>query len=108
MSIYHIDANGTNAGEYEAESPADALDLYAADAGYASWAAVVEEFGEDEGVTATEINTAALTAAVSEKLGVPVFQDSYGNGVALVNGESIATYFDLAALIGEHPQSFPA
>lgn len=108
MSIFHIDANGTDMGEYRASSREDALDLYADDAGYRDWSALCAEVGEDDGVIVTEIDTDALVRAVEKQLGVAVFQGSFGGCVALVNNQSIDTYVELAALIDEHPASFAA
>ena len=93
-------------GEYVAEDQAAALNAYAKDAGYASYADVCAEFGDD--ATATEINTDALCQAVEKETGHAVFQDAYGNGVALVNGTSYATHQELANSINKNVWDFSA
>jgi hypothetical protein len=42
------------------------------------------------------LDTDKLIAAVEKASGEAVFQDSYGDGVAMVKGTSYATYSDLA------------
>lgn len=106
MATFQIDANGTDMGEFHGETAQDALDSYAREAGYTDYADVVEQFGDD--ATATQIDTEALTSAVEEATGHAVFQDSYGNGVALVNGVSYATHQELAQSIGKNAWDFKA
>lgn len=57
MNAYRITANGHDFGIYEAASAADALDSYARDAGYKSYADVAEQFGDE--AIAEEITDAA-------------------------------------------------
>lgn len=97
MATFSIEANGTDMGEYVGDSAAAALDAYAIDAGYKSYADAAEQFGDD--ATATQIDVDALCNAAGDVLGA-VFQDSYGDGVALVAGVSYATYKDLAEAAG--------
>jgi hypothetical protein len=106
MSTYTIDANGNDMGEYDAGTAAEALDAYAQDAGYTDYADVVKQFGDD--ATATKIDSDALVRAVSIAKGIEVFQDSYGNGVALVEGVSYPTYYALAESIGKSLSDFSA
>lgn len=106
MAVFQITANDTDMGEYTAGSAADALNAYARDAGYADYAAVVAEFGDD--AEAVEIDTDALCAAVEQATGKAVFQDSYGAGIALVDGASYASHAELAALIGKSVSNFAA
>lgn len=94
MATFTIDANGTNMGEYSANSAAEALDAYAQDAGYTDYAAVVAQVGDD--AIATQIDVAALCGAAEEVLGGIALQDSYGSGVVQVDGVSYATYAELA------------
>ena len=110
MAIFSISANDTDMGTYSGATAQEALDKYATDAGYANYAEVVEEFGDD--ATATEIDTAALCAAVAEKTGSGVFEDAYSDGVALAHdGEawiSYKTWQDLAQSIGKNVWDFKA
>lgn len=106
MPIFHISANDIAMGEFSGETEADALDAYARDAGYKDYADVVAQFGDD--ATAVQLDTDALVAAVGDATGHPVFQDSYGSGVALVNNVSYATYQDLAESIGRNAWDFKA
>ena len=104
MAYFQISANGTDMGEYRAESAAQALDAYARDAGYDSYAEVVAQFGDD--AEAFEIDVDALCAAAEEATGATVSQDSYGNGVALMGGKSYATHKELAESIGRDVSEF--
>ena len=106
MAIFSIDANGTDAGEYHGETAAEALDVYAREAGYADYAEVIKEFGDD--AVAIEINIEALCIAVSNDKNMIVFQDSYGSGIALVDGISYLTYQELAQSIGKNCWDFQA
>lgn len=47
-----------------------------------------------------EIDTEALLAACVERADKTIFQDSYGNGIALYDGESFSTWHALAARFG--------
>ncbi|WP_316348493.1 DUF2525 domain-containing protein [Desulfuromonas acetoxidans] len=55
-----------------------------------------------------EINTLHLASAVVEKSGHIVFEDSYGNGVALINNTSYATWHDVAEAFGLDITDFQA
>ncbi|MDY0105321.1 MAG: DUF2525 domain-containing protein [Giesbergeria sp.] len=104
MAYFQISANDTDMGEYRAEDASQALDAYAKEAGYADYADVVAQFGDD--AEAFEIDTDALCAAVEAETGKTVFQDTYGSGVALVDGESFATHKELAESIGRDISDF--
>ena len=56
MNKFEITANATPMGIYEGECAADALNAYAVDAGYDDYAAVVEQFGDDDEITCTQIS----------------------------------------------------
>jgi hypothetical protein len=96
MSTFFIEANGPM-GEYVADSASEALDLYARKAGYRDYADVVAQFGDD--AKASRVDTVALALDVENALNTRVFQDHYGDGVALVFNASVATFDDLAQLI---------
>lgn len=106
MPVFNITANDTDMGEYTANSAAEALDNCARDAGYTDYADASAQFGDD--ASAMEIDTDALCQAVEKETGFAVFQDSYGSGVALVNGTSYATYQELAKSIEKNVWDFPA
>lgn len=106
MAVFQITANDTDMGEYIADSAAEALNAYAKDAGYSDYSEVAAQFGDD--AVAVEIDTNALCEAVEQATGKSVFQDSYGSGVALVDGVSYATHQDMAALIGKSVADFVA
>lgn len=57
MATYTIEAGDLIMGDYEGESPEQALDAYARDAGYASYDKLVAEVGGT--ATATELADAA-------------------------------------------------
>ena len=78
--------------------------LQARDAGYKDYADVVAQLGDD--AEAHQIDVDALCDSVTQATGHDVFQDSYGNGVALVDGKSYATHKDLADSIGRHIAEF--
>ena len=46
MNIYRFEANGIVFGDYTGDTQADAQEAFAMDAGYASWAAMVEQAEE--------------------------------------------------------------
>lgn len=104
MTTFAISANGSDMGCYVAESASSALDAYAKDAGYQDYADAVKQFGDD--AKAIEIDTEALCNAVSESTGFAVFQDSYGNGVAVVDNCSYDNWQQLAETIGKNCWDF--
>ena len=97
MSTFFIEANGTTMGEFVADNAGEALDLYAQESGYRDYADVVAQFGDD--AKASRIDTVGLAQDVENALNTRVFQDSYGDGVALVHNASVATYDALAQMI---------
>lgn len=107
---YEITANGNLMGEYKGADKDAAIDAYALDAGYDDFAdllANVPGSTRDE-IEAFELDTDKLIAAVEEKAGEPVFQDSYGDGIAWVKGDSYATYRALAEAFGLNINRFIA
>jgi hypothetical protein len=109
MAVYHFTANDNPFGEYRAETEEQARDMYADDLGYGTWAEMFAEEhlkGTESGIDVLEIDTKALCAAVTDATGHLVFEDSYGDGVALVNNVSYATYQDLAESIGKNCWDF--
>lgn len=100
MSTFTIDANGTEMGEYRAATAQDAHTAYVHDSGYASVADMIEVTGIDAYVWIHQIDTDALTAAFNEKKDELLFQDSYGDGVAvLADGTRFQCYADIATAI---------
>lgn len=100
MSIYTIDANCTYMGEYRAESAESALEQFVQDAGYNSVADMLEVTGIDNSVLVNKINTEALVDAYSKKTGETLYQDSYGDGVAILSdGTCFDCYESIAAAI---------
>lgn len=57
MNTYNFSANGLDFGNYEAASQADAQEIFAQDAGYKSWAAMVEQ-AEEFGGNNVEVKAA--------------------------------------------------
>lgn len=95
---FEIAANGNLMGEYKGHDENAAIDAYARDAGYDDFSDLL---GRVEGSSRSEldvfeIDTDRLVSAVEAAAGESVFQDSYGNGIALVKGESYSTYHELA------------
>jgi hypothetical protein len=107
---FEIAANGNLMGEYKGANEDAAIDSYARDAGYDDFADLLANVpgSTREEVEVFEIDTDKLTAAVEAESGESVFQDSYGNGIALVKGESYATYRSLADAFGLDIDSFHA
>jgi hypothetical protein len=97
-------------GEYRGEDEEAALDAYARDAGYADFADLLENVpgSNREEVEAFEIDTDKLVAAVESAAGEAVFEDSYGDGIALVKGESYTTHRELADAFGLDIDDFHA
>lgn len=96
---FEITANGTLMGEYKGADENAAIDAYARDAGYDDFSDLlgrVDGSSRDE-LGVFQIDTDKLLAAVESAAGVSVFQDSYGDGVAVVNQTSYPTYRDLSA-----------
>ena len=107
---FEIAANGTMMGEYKGADESAAIDAYARDAGYDDFADLLANVpgSTREEVEAFEIDTDKLADAVQPKAGESVFQDSYGNGVALVKGESYTTHRELADAFGLDIDNFHA
>ena len=97
LTVCYIES-GEVQSEYRGETAADALNAYARDAGYRDYDELVREFGPVE--LCIELDIQALCTAVGEKAGVPVFEDSYGTGVALLGDKSYSSYQVLAAAHG--------
>ena len=106
MPTFSIDSNSTDMGCYSGDTEAEALDKYAQDAGYADYADTVEQFGAGE--TVIEIDTDAICQAINDETGYLVFQDPYGNGIALVNNVSYGSWQELAQLVGKNCWDFKA
>ena len=107
---FEIAANGNLIGEYKGADENAAIDAYARDAGYDDFADLLANVpgSTREEVEAFEIDADKLVSAVEEAAGETVFQDSYGNGIALVKGESYATYRELAEAFGLDIDTFHA
>ena len=102
MKTYEITANDVLMGEYKGATEGAALDSYARDAGYEDFADILANVpgSTREEMDVREIDMDKLINAVSEAAGEAVFQDSYGNGVALVAGQSYATHREMAEAFG--------
>ena len=94
---FEIAANGTLMGEYKGADEDVAIDAYAKDAGYKDFSDAIKQVGgsKDE-LDVFEIDVDKLVAAVEAAAGESVFQDSYGDGVAMVKNVSYDTYRELA------------
>jgi len=57
MNTFKFSANGLDFGDYEAGSQEDAQEIFAQDAGYQSWAAMVEQ-AEEFGGNTVEVKAA--------------------------------------------------
>lgn len=102
MKTFEITANDVLMGEYKGVNAEAALDAYARDAGYEDFATLLENIpgSTREEVDVCEIDMDKLCDAVAHAAGQAVFQDSYGNGVALVAGQSYATHREMAEAFG--------
>jgi len=106
MATFTISVNDSDMGCYVAGTATEALDAYASDAGFKDYADASAQFGDD--ATAIEIDTDALCEAVTASTGFTVFQDSYGNGIALVDGDSYDNWQQLSESIGKNCWDFKA
>ena len=102
MTTYEITANDVLMGEYKGATEGAALDSYARDAGYEDFADLLANVpgSTREEMDVREIDMDKLCNAVAEAAGEAVFQDSYGNSVALVAGQSYATHREMAEAFG--------
>lgn len=98
MATFYIEANGTPYGEYRADSHNGALEALARDAGYSS-ALEASDFLGDDFIVAM-VDTDEIARSVAQATGRPVFQDSYGDGVAYHDGRSYVSWDHLASVIG--------
>ncbi len=73
----------------------------AREAGYRDYAEVERAFGKNNAAVVEEVDVDKLVAAVNEKLSTAIFQDTSGDGVALVDNVSIRTYAELLAALGD-------
>jgi hypothetical protein len=108
--IFEIAANSNLMGEYKGADADAAIDSYARDAGYEDFADLLGRVeGSSRGeLEVFEIDTDKLIDAVTNVAGEAVFQDSYGDGVALVKNVSYATYRELADAFGLDIDDFRA
>jgi len=100
--IYEITANQNLCGEYHGTDEQSAIRAYIQDAGYDSVEDCADRLDRTRDeilreIDIFEIDTDKLVSAVEDIAGEAVFQDSYGDGIALVKGQSYMTYRDLAA-----------
>ena len=97
-SVFKISASGAVMGEYKGASEREAIDAFARDAGYDDFTDLLNRVpgSSRNDIRSLEIDVEKLTAAVEAASGQAVFQDNYGDGVALVAGNSYATYRELA------------
>lgn len=102
MTTYEITSNDVLMGEYKGATEGAALDSYARDAGYEDFADLMANVpgSTREEMDVREIDMDKLCDAVAEAAGEAVLQDSYGNGVASVKGESYATHREMAEAFG--------
>ena len=103
--FFEITANGTLMGEYKGQDKANAIQSYLVEAGYES----VEDCADALEITSeqvlaelsvSEIDVEKLVVAVEAAADATVFQDAYGDGIALVKNESYATHRELAGAFG--------
>ena len=77
MKTFEIDANGTPMGEYKGETMANAIDAFACEAGYHSFAHMAQEVGATkEELAINEIDSAKLVEAIEKTAGVSVQLDT--------------------------------
>lgn len=105
--LYYVEMNDAG-GEYKASDRAGALDAFAKDAGYGSWDSALSQGLVNDEVLVIAIDSDSLFEAVSNATGQAVFHDSYGSGIALVDGVSYTTHDELAALAGKRVWDFKA
>lgn len=107
---FEIAANGNLMGEYRGIDADAAINSYALDAGYDDFAdllATVPGSSREE-LDVEEIDIDKLVEAVEDAAGESVFQDSYGDGIALVKDKSYPTYRALSEAFGLDLNNFYA
>jgi hypothetical protein len=110
MALWNISVNASDMGEFQAASAAEALEAYAVDSGYKNYAELQELYplDDDDDEIVTEIDTDAIVDAAAKHYDALVFQDSYGDGVALINNKSYKSWADLCAAMGKNTWDFKA
>lgn len=88
MRTYIICA-GDIVSEYRATSADEALEQYARDAGMSDYRELVSEWGSVDSVDVLD------TDAIVKALPHAVFDDAYGDGIALIDGRSYASWRDV-------------
>ena len=91
-------------GEHQGESESATLDSYAQAAGYPDFSELLDSVPNStrDEIDVFEIDTQRLIDAIPKA----VYQDAYGDGVALVDGVSFATYHELAHFFGMKLEDF--
>lgn len=107
MPIFYVDANGTFAGEFRADSAEDVLDHVAGNLGFSSWEALVAEGGGEDKVKVNQVDTEALVRTVEARIEHTIVEDSRGDGVAFIHDQSVPSYDALAQRIGKRIWDFP-
>ena len=104
MKTFDLFANGTPMGEYRGESESATLDSYAQAAGYPDFSELLDSVPNStrDEIDLFEIDTESLINAIPQA----VYQDAYGDGIALVDGVSFATYRELAHFFGLKLEDF--
>ena len=107
---FEITASDVLMGEYKGHDENAAIDAFARDAGYDDYSDLLDRVpgSSRSELYVFEIDADRLFSAVEAAVGESVFQDSYGGGIALVQGESYSTYRELADAFGLDIEQFHA
>lgn len=104
MAIYIIECSDLESMEYEADSSNKALLMFANDNGYSSYDRLILDGSTIDSFY--KIDTDKIIKIIESKLDFCVQKDSYGYGVALINGQFYETWAEMVQLINMDLKEF--
>lgn len=104
MAVFVINSAYVEQQEIVAENKMRALKIYSTNLNYTSFEIFCDERGAD--VEIYQIDTDKIVSTIESKTEFLCFDDSYGNGVALVGGRSYKLWHDMAQLVNINLKEF--